>query len=133
MFIDHHGARCRIAIADTTDDPDDPRGRSFGVNVDAGVPTGEFDTATRHGPARTGGYTEVKTYGSWGVWAVLWRWSLTVVFRGPIIGHYPPDADEPECGALHPEGDGPCIMLAGHVEQGSHAAEHHTGTGKAWT
>jgi hypothetical protein len=84
MSWEHWGDRLRIHIGDTTN-PDDPRGREFGAHIELGVATGEFDSSLTAHPAQ---------YGSWGFWVVYWHWGVSLMFRGPILGHYPLDEDD---------------------------------------
>lgn len=37
---------------------------------------------------------EHRGYGSWGAGVVFWHWGASLMFRGPILGHYPPEEDE---------------------------------------
>lgn len=79
----YDGPRVRWSLSSTM--PDEPRGREFGVNVELGVPTGEFDASMTGHPAE---------YGSWGGWITIWKWSSSLTFRGPILGKLPPDEDD---------------------------------------
>lgn len=88
MSFKHHGDRVHFHIGDVTN-PDDPRGREFGANIELGVATGEFDYLYSLTPRHLR-----PEFGSWGFWVTFWQWGISLVFRGPVLGHYPPSEDD---------------------------------------